>query len=290
LYEDVTATHLPVLDGASMDAGLADLDNDGDLDLVIAVEWYRNRILINNGNGVFSDQTSDRLPLKMHDSEDVGIADFDGDGDLDLVFVSEEDLENELYLNDGHGNFSDASSGISDVWGVSNALHVADVDADGDLDIMIGNAGMNELLVNNGRGRFEVDPDRLPWPAGATQDLELVDLDGDGDLDLIEGNEGTNRVALNLGGGYFEYAQDRIELRESPEETREVDLADVDCDGDLDAYFANVHLSVNGSDPQDRLVINDRRGFFSDQTAARLQPTFSRRQSHSESAGGILGS
>lgn len=98
----------------------------------------------------------------------------------------------------------------------------------------------------------------------------MADIDGDGDLDVMEGNETENRLLLNDGDGYFEYSDGRIELRISPEETREVDLADVDCDGDFDAYFANVHLSVNQSDPQDRLVINDGRGFFSDQTAARV--------------------
>jgi hypothetical protein len=44
----------------------------------------------------------------------------------------------------------------------------------------------------------------------------------------------------------------------------------VDCDGDLDIYFANVHLVTHEEDPQDRLVINDGSGHFSDQTEARL--------------------
>jgi len=270
LYQDVTATHLPLLEGPSMDVGLADVDGDGDLDAVIAVEYERNRLLINNGDGVFSDLSTERLQFSWRDSEDVGIADFDGDGDLDLVFVSEEDYFDEFFLNDGQGYFSGADDRLADSSGISNALHVADIDTDGDADLVIGNAGLNHLLLNDGQGWFEFDFDRLPWRTATTQDVELADIDGDGDLDLMEGNENDNRVLLNDGDGYFEYADGRIELRVSPEETREVDLADVDCDGDLDVYFANVHLSVVESDPQDRLLINNGRGYFSDETTERL--------------------
>ena len=51
LYEDVTGTHLPsgVLDGLSMDAGVGDVDDDGDLDIVIANEFNPNILLINDG-------------------------------------------------------------------------------------------------------------------------------------------------------------------------------------------------------------------------------------------------
>jgi hypothetical protein len=271
LFEDVTATNIPTLDGASMDAAMVDVDGDGDLDIVVAVEYGLNRLLINNGNGVFSDRTNEQMPAVVHDSEDVGVADFDGDGDLDLAFVSEEDANNELFLNDGNGYFTNASERLGGGWGgVSNALHVADVDLDGSPDLVIGNAGQNEILLNDGRGWFESAPDRLPMRGGTTQDIELADVDGDGDLDILEGKENSNPVLLNDGSGYFAYADGRIELRDAAEETREADLGDVDCDGDLDIYFANVHHVVPNSDPADRLLINDGDGVFSDQTAERL--------------------
>jgi hypothetical protein len=270
LYEDVTATHLPVLDGPSMDAGLADIDGDGDLDVVLAVEWERNRILINNGHGVFSDESESRLPFSGFDSEDVGIADVDGDGDLDLVFVSEENHENELFLNNGNGIFTRAGERLSNLWGVSNALHVADVDEDGSPDLVIGNAGINELSMNDGQGWFHSAPERLPWRATSTEDVELADIDGDGDLDILDAGERNHRIVINIGDGFFEHTDGRIELREEPEETREADLADVDCDGDLDIYFANVHLVVNGANPQDRLLINNGLGRFTDETEARI--------------------
>jgi hypothetical protein len=272
LYEDVTATHLPVLDGPSLDAGLADLDGDGDLDAVIAVEYERNRLLINDGSGVFSDQSTQRLPPSRHDSEDVGIADFDGDRDLDIVFVSGEDQVNELFLNDGRGHFSNASDRVADLWGISNAVYVADIDQDGFADLVIGNVGWNTLGMNDGRGWFSVDRDRLPGRSGTTHDVELADIDGDGDLDVMEGSFTDNRVLLNDGHGYFEYADGRIPLRAGAEETTEADLADIDCDGDLDVFFANVRLASLTSDPQNRLLVNDGSGFFRDETHERLPP------------------
>jgi hypothetical protein len=156
--------------------------------------------------------------------------------------------------------------------GVSNALHVADVDFDGSPDLIIGNAGLNVVALNDGLGWFTPDSNRLPFRGGTTQDVEMADVDGDGDLDILEANEGLNAILINDGTGYFTHEGARIETRTAPEETREADLADIDCDGDLDIYFANVHHVVPNSDPQDRLLVNDGSGFFQDETAERLPP------------------
>ena len=271
LFRDVTDSHLPTdaLGGLSMDAKPADLDADGDLDLVIANEFRPNILLLNDGSGRFSD-ASDRLPSAEHDSEDVGIADFDGDGDLDIIVVTEDDQTNEFYLNTDDATFTDAG----DRWpvtGTSNAVLVADLNGDGAPDILVGNNGQNNVLINDGSGQFTDETSaRLPAREDVTQDLELGDVDGDGDADLIVGNEDDNRLQLNDGTGVFTDAPDAIPLRTAPEETREADFGDVDGDGDLDLLFANVQLFVADADPQNRLLLNDGSGVFSDATAARL--------------------
>jgi hypothetical protein len=273
LFLDVTSTHLPERDlwCFSMDARAADLDGDGDLDLVIANEFQPNILLQNDGKGRFTNESARRLPQVSHDSEDVGIADIDGDGDLDVVVVSEDDQVNELYLNDGRGFFMSAQERIP-VTGTSNAVIVADIDVDGDPDTLIGNNGQNVILINDGNGFFaDETARRLPKILDVTQDIELGDTEGDGDLDLLVANEDDNRLLINNGQGFFvDVSAGRLPGREAPEETREADFGDVDGDGDLDILFANTELFVRNASPQNRLLINNGRGFYADETSQRL--------------------
>jgi len=271
-FEDVTASHLPegVTDALSMDARPVDVDADGDLDIIIANEHRANILLLNDGNGQFSDASEARLPRGEHDSEDIGIADFDGDGDLDIVVVSEDDQTNELYLNDGKGFFSDASDRLP-VTGTSNAVLVMDLTGNGQVDIVIGNNGQNVLLENRGDARFvDVSAERLPEFEDVTQDVVAGDVDGDGHVDLLFGNEDANRLLLNDGNGVFAHAAGALPMRDIAEETREADLGDIDGDGDLDILFANVQAFVEDADAQNRLLINNGRGQFEDITANHL--------------------
>ena len=253
-----------------MDVRAADLDADGDLDLVVAMEFAANVLLLNDGTGRFADVSAERLPRTDHDSEDIAIADFDADGDLDLVFVSEDDQTNEYWLNDGAAHFSDASDRFP-VRGTTNAVLTHDFDGDGSPDLLLGNNGPNVLLLNDGQGHFhDASAEWLPNRRDTTQDVELGDVDGDGDLDLLVGNEDANRLLLREGNRFVEAAEAQLPLRRSPEETREADFGDVDGDGDLDVIFGNINAFVPGADPQNRLLLNDGRGFFTDVTATHL--------------------
>lgn len=271
-FRNVSSTYLPagVLGNNSMDVEMADIDLDGDLDLVIASEFRPNLILLNDGSGHFSNGTAGRLPQRFHDSEDIAIADFDQADGPDILFVSEDDQTNELYLNDSSGVFSDATSRLG-TSGTSNAVLAAYFNNDNYPDILIGNAGQNVLLINDGNGFFSNETaQRLPVNFNITQDLELGDVDGDGDLDLIEGNENGNRLLFNDGSGFFsDSSTTHLPLPALGEETREADFADIDGDGDLDLYFANVTFS-QGRPNQNRLLFNDGNGVFSDSTATHL--------------------
>ena len=273
LYKDVTTTNLPYQDlqQLSMDAGIADLDQDGDLDILIANEHKPNILLINNGKGKFTNESSSRIPQIDHDSEDIGMADFDLDGDLDIVVVSEDDKTNELYLNRGDGTFEDGGSRIP-VTGTSNSVVVVDINNDGAPDILIGNNGQNNLLINNGKGYFKDETSaRFGTFIDVTQDLTLGDIDNDGDEDILVANEDANRILINTGNGFFkDESIARLPYRTAPEETREVDVADIDGDGDLDMLYGNVQAFVEGALRQNRLLLNDGKGFFSDITATHL--------------------
>lgn len=262
VYRDASALMLPLatVQGRTMDAEWADLNGDGRPDLIIASEFGQNAVLIMPENGDLR-RAANALPQgRTHDSEDIAIADFNGDGALDVVFVAEDDQTNELYLGDGDGAFKDASDRLPQPGGVSNAVLAVDLDGDGHVDLLLGNKGPNMALMNDGQGRFVPAPDRLPRDAATTQDLELGDLDGDGDLDLFVANEEENAILLNDGTGHFK-ASDGLGSVTGSYETREADLFDADADGDLDVILANVRWRP-GVDSRNVLLHNDGQGRF----------------------------
>lgn len=270
-FEDISQAALPLSDllNNSMDVASGDLDGDGDHDLVIASEFRQNLLLLNDGNGKFTNGTAGRLPAKRHDSEDIVLADLDKDGDLDIIFVSEDDQVHEYYLNDGKANFTDVSARLN-FQSTANAVIEGDFDKDGDIDIIIGNAGQDIYLANDGKGNFKDETAlRLPQDQRTTQDIETADIDRDGDLDLIIGNEDGNQLYLNDGKGKFTDAtKDRLPPPDGSEETRKVELADIDGDGDADILFCNVNFRQT-MNPANRILVNNGKGFFTDQTSTR---------------------
>lgn len=266
-FVDVSAEALPPKAGSpnAMAATAADLDSDGDADLAIAVEYGTNRVLLNDGAGRFSEAP---IAGPTGDHEDVAIADYDRDGDLDLVFVGEDDQVVGYHLNDGRAGFTDVSDRLPGR-ATSNTVVVVDVDGDGDADLVTANAGADFVWINDGTGQFTDESSaRLPQLDDVSQDIAVGDIDGDGDADLAFGNEEQNRLYLNDGTGHFSDAA--LPLRSTPEETRDVDLMDVDGDRDLDLYFANVRIFNADRDQQDRLLLNDGKGHFTDVTATYL--------------------
>lgn len=288
-FEDVTETHLPASPGFNtMDVVAVDLDGDGRLDLVTAQEWLLNTVMMGEAGGRFR-LASDLLePLAAdeltkgppqlnqggsgHDSEDVAVADFNGDGRLDIIIVSEDDIR--LERSGVHEYYRGTAEGFRRVRDVlpdteANAIAHADLNGDGRDDLLIVGAGQDRLLINDGRGGFVDETEaRLPREAGVGQDGEFADLDGDGDLDIVLGIEGGHALWINEGQGRF---SDETKGRLPPSgfvEARKVAPIDVDSDGDLDLWFS--HVSWQGKQGQDRLFINQGGARYADETADRL--------------------
>ncbi len=148
-------------------------------------------------------------------SEAIDLGDLDGDGDLDAFVgntqgngeVMQNNLPNEVWLNDGSGQFSDSGQKLGQQR--TYAVALGDVDGDGDLDALVGNEGADELWLNEGDGRFTLSAQR--WSQRITLTVALVDMDGDGDLDAVTGHELTSSFAWwrqgiiwwNDGRGHF---------------------------------------------------------------------------------------
>lgn len=276
-FTDVTATHVPTDPEAhALDVALVDADKDGDLDVVLALEADANRLYLNDGKGKLTWKKG-VFEAAAHDTEHVRIADFDGDGIMDIIFVAEDDQYHEYYLGNGDATFRNVSDRLL-ARSEGNGLDVGDVNGDGLPDIVVGNSGssgQNLLWINDqSRPGYFIDYTRqgLPQVNDGTQSIKLADLDGDGDLDMVVGNEvPPNRLLINDGVGVFTEAADQLELL-VPLHTREVFLLDAEDDGDMDIVLAN--LTSNGGqrekDPRARLLINDGKANFKDETEKKV--------------------
>lgn len=260
----------------SMDVEAGDLDKDGDLDIVLAGEGQANVILFNDGEGKFLQEkilkTKYQAQKPKHtgeDSEDIALADFDQDGDLDIIFASEDTPHHELLWNDGVGEFTPAEYDFPKNV-PANALAVWDVNGDDFPDVLFGNLGQNELYLNQGDGTFALDNTGIfPENMDHTQDLKLVDIDQDGDWDLVEGAEkGGSNLYIFENGKFTEKSEVFPDLTKY--ECRKVVLADINADGREDIFFC--HVAWNPMmNPQNLLFLNEGNLQFTDVTEEYLE-------------------
>ena len=252
------------------DAALADVDGDGDLDLLITNEYNydfstnieltgEDELWLNDGNGAFSYQGD----LSGVDSEGIAFGDLDSDGDLDAVVVTSgpgtypgdaTGALNEVWKNDGSGGFSqDSIFGPSD--DVSYDVALADVDGDGDLDAVVATQGGMDSRIWENDGSGALSAGAALGTAGP-RDIATGDVDGDGDTDVLLANLGDpNQVWLNDGAGDFGGSPAQS-FGDPALQTKGIALADLDGDGDLDAFAAN-------NQGADSVWENDGSGHFS---------------------------
>ncbi len=269
-YRDVSATQLPAATRGRMcmDAAHADVDADGDTDLVLAIEFGLNVLLLNDGNGTFSNDPS-AITSGDGDNEDLLLIDFNADGAPDLFSAHEDDGVHSFALNNGSGVFVDASMNLP-LQSIANAAASLDVNGDGRPDILLGNRGANATLVQAANGQFVNETATRPFGQNTTQDLALADVDGDGDLDLFVVNETANRLFINDGTGRFSDATvANLPAAANNRESRQVDFADVDNDGDQDVVIANVAFNGTGN-ALNQVWLNDGNGRFSDASGTAL--------------------
>ena len=193
-FSDAAAAQLPATNDVTTSVAFGDVDGDGDIDLVFGNDG-QNRLCLNDGSGTFVDGTNTHVPVWTDGTNAITLGDVDGDGDPDLAIGNGVTPfeQNRLYLNDGSGVFSDVTATqLPTVGDRTEGVSLADIDGDGDPDLVFGAWGQNRLYLNDGNGTFtDVTATRLPtlstwWSSRPT--VVFADIDDDGDPDLFWGD------------------------------------------------------------------------------------------------------
>ncbi len=217
----------------------ADLDDDGDLDVLSAsylddkISAYYNMNMESLDRNVISAQT--------YNSISIHTADLDDDGHQDLLSASYLDDRISWYPNDSTGNFGEQRNVVSDV--TSRDIYTGDLDGDRYPDIVSAEvrlpsgAGKIAWYRNNTDGSFgnrRIISDRVDHP----ESVHMADLDGDGYLDVLSASYRDKKIAWYKNPGDGDFGEQRI-ISTAAEGARAVYTADLDGDGDQDVLSAS---------------------------------------------------
>ena len=190
-------------------ASFFDVDNDGDIDLLVGSGGnekadqinYKNRLYLNDGKGIFFKSTS-TIPTTNNNVSVIVSYDYDNDGDIDVFIGSRSvpgvygiDPKHLLLENDGKGNFSNATDKkafkLNAVGMITDAVW-EDIDNDSKKDLIIVGDWMTPKIFKNTGRRLVEYKSNLSELSGFWNAISCVDLNNDGKNDLVLGNKGTN--------------------------------------------------------------------------------------------------
>ncbi|TWT97565.1 FG-GAP repeat protein [Botrimarina colliarenosi] len=212
------------------DVTAADIDGDDDIDLLVAspsrIWWLEN------------DGANDFTPRDIADPADgassVQAADFDRDGDIDVISTSL--LDDKVVWYENKGTLSFTRHTISSAADFASKALTADVDRDGDLDVITVSYSNSSIAwyQNDGEQNFtkRIVSDTIKYVSS----LFIADVTGDGWVDIVTGNvqfEGVpNAVVLFVNQQDGEFVEQIV--ADNPRSVRDVVVADINGDGDLD--------------------------------------------------------
>lgn len=258
-----------------------DVDNDGDIDVLIAGEGssssLNTKLYLNNGSGIFT--LSATIMDQVTDAESK-LTDIDGDGDLDVILSGWTIPANGMlktYINDGNGTFSIGQTLNLLSW--RSEIEIGDVDNDGDLDFFIlgvleqTSTIATDLYLNNGLGSYSLDTQNTfeDLNNGA---ISCVDTDGDGDLDVIFTGQNSfgiskSNIYLNNSSGLFTLDPNSTTI--AGVHFSEHTLGDIDSDGDDDLIITGLSSVLSTSLTQ---VYRNNGGIFTLDVNQSISPVY----------------
>jgi len=203
-----------------LNISLGDIDNDNDIDAIVANYKQLAMLWVNDGEGKFAKSDFEFGSSKIINSTALG--DINNDGNLDIICSIYRGVI--IWLNKGDGTFEKRDQSITYDKGYG-VVELADMDNDDDLDIIFSNNDLGaSIWINDGKGMFSEIEQKLP----KSVHLAIGDLDLNGYADVVCGNS----VWLNNGNLQFiQHEEFEIEGR-----IFGLWLNDIDNDGDLDLF------------------------------------------------------
>jgi uncharacterized repeat protein (TIGR01451 family) len=261
-YTQITTGALVTDQAKSITSSWADVDNDGDLDVVVANNTFKsNFYYLNNGNGTFTKNTSVGFVQDVGYYHHASWVDVDNDGQLELFLGNYWPTKfNELWKLDTEGNWVLWQDNLlSQITGSGVGATWSDIDNDGFQDLLLLNnaGGNNRMFRNLGDGNFEEIVNDVTADGGDSVASTWGDVDNDGDLDLFVSNTSNmnNDFYINNGDGTFTKVTSGP-LVSMGGHSHGAAFADIDQDGDLDLFVSN-------DQGVKFLYLNDGNGNFS---------------------------
>ncbi len=215
----------------------ADLDGDGDIDVLSAsysdnkIAWYKN-----DGSESFTAYT---ITTSATGATSVYAADVDGDGDMDVLSSSNLDDTIRWYENDGLADPTFTARTISTDADGAWSVYAADVDGDGDMDVLSASPNDNTIrwYENDGNSDPTFTARTITTSATGARSVYAADVDGDGDMDVLSASFNDHKIAWYENDGSESFTAHTITT--SALGAYSVYAADVDGDGDMDVLSAS---------------------------------------------------